>query len=33
MKMNIAVTTRLSFNLMDEHDWPQLYELDQDPVV
>ena len=33
MKMNIAVTTRLSFKLMDEHDWPQLYELDQDPAV
>ena len=33
MKMNIAVTTRLSFKLMDENDWPQLYELDQDPAV
>ena len=33
MKMNIAVTTRLSFKLMDENDWQQLYELDQDPAV
>ncbi len=33
MKMNIAVTTRLSFKLMDENDWQQLYGLDQDLTV
>jgi RimJ/RimL family protein N-acetyltransferase len=33
MKMNIAVTTRLSFKLMDEKDWQKLFELDQDPAV
>ena len=31
--MNIPVTKRLNFKLMDKNDWPQLYELDQDPAV
>lgn len=31
--MNTPVTTRLNFELMNEHDWPLLYELDQDPAV
>ena len=33
MKMNAPVTKRLILKLMDEHDWQQLYELDQDPAV
>ena len=33
MKMNTPVTTRLNFKLMNEHDWPQLFDLDQDPAV
>ncbi|MEM5508332.1 GNAT family N-acetyltransferase [Pseudoalteromonas sp. AS71] len=33
MKMNAPVTKRLNFKLMSEHDWPQLFELDQDPAV
>jgi len=33
MKMNVPVTERLKFKLMNEHDWQQLYELDQDPAV
>ena len=31
--MNTPVTTRLNFKLMNEHDWPLLHELDQDPAV
>jgi RimJ/RimL family protein N-acetyltransferase len=31
--MNIPVTKRLNFKLMTQHDWPKLYELDQDPAV
>lgn len=33
MKMNTPVTKRLNFKLMDEHDWPLLFELDQNPAV
>jgi RimJ/RimL family protein N-acetyltransferase len=31
--MNTPVTKRLNYKLMSEHDWPQLFELDQDPAV
>jgi RimJ/RimL family protein N-acetyltransferase len=31
--MNTPVTKRLNYKLMDEHDWRQLFELDQDPAV
>ncbi|GEK53433.1 GNAT family N-acetyltransferase [Pseudoalteromonas espejiana] len=33
MKMNTPVTKRLNFQLMNEHDWPLLFELDQDSAV
>jgi RimJ/RimL family protein N-acetyltransferase len=31
--MNTSVTKRLNFKLMDENDWPLLFDLDQDPAV